>query len=137
MDKFDKRAIFYTILIFGIAIFFMIPYSDGIYHWNSIYEEAQESIKKSKEILEWRTSTYAFLYIGINEKFAELGSNLYRCIPNMSWEQAEKYNREHSNEYYDMILKVDSICLNWFDTIVIVKCYTNYSDTIKVALEDL
>ena len=129
MDSFDKRTIFYIILIFGIAIFFIIPYSDGIYHWNDIYEEAQENMENSIQELS---------YI---KDFTKYKWDYYYFF---SWEITDTSIHKMSGRlHYGRYLagfEFDSLwipLMSGYDTILIIKNYTNYSDTIKIALEDL
>jgi len=129
MNTSDKRCIFYFLLILGIGEFFWSVYEPAYSDWEKIEQEAQRSIDESLWDLEF-----------INGK---------ESISVCSWVHIQvmgdidSINSLYDNEYrrckkvYDVILEYDSLPSKWLDTIVIIRNYTRYSDTIKVALEDL
>lgn len=127
MNDFNKRTIFYYCLMWGIIMFFLFPYSNRIDYWQNIYNEAQESINSSywqirqmKDIFEGK---YIWLAIDTRRTSKPIDFNGNEISPHII--------------DYDLLIDMDSINESWFDTIVIVKHYTNHSDTIKIALEDL
>lgn len=128
MDNFEKRVFFYFIIIAILWTVYMFPYADGISYWNGIYDHAQERIDTSKMILErFKYMEYSYsCWLEIDAQGAE--------YPPSFWGNPIQ---ERLNKYvgFDdiLVIKVDSISLQWFDTIKIIK----NDDTIKIALEDL
>lgn len=127
MDSFTKRAIFYICLVWGIAMFFIIPYSDGIHYWDNIYEEAQRSIKTSESILNNINNPIEIsCWLEIDARGAKKPMGF----------SSDPISNFFTN-YYDwkdiLVIQVDSISLEWFDTIKIIR----NDDTFKIALEDL
>ena len=128
MDAFDKRLIFYFVLMIGLVYFFMIPYSDGIHYWEDIYEDTQESIYEAQtDLLKIR---------GIKTKDYYCEYYYY-----FSWEVMDGVfiHKEDKPHYchYIACFKIDSAWFEGFpgfDTILVIKKYSNHEDTIKIAL---